>query len=165
MPEGAWRCGTSTTSNPVVWIPRTCYCSAMLVNMIQASRCGLWALTLASLSCWSGALAVPDEDGIPRHGTFRHRYRRVKPLAISFPMFAFLIGCIHQPFPPSSFDCACLRMVPASMFFRSDDLPAMPCLVASVRRQVHCVLLLAVLLIATRVASSSCPSTEKRIVF
>jgi hypothetical protein len=34
-----------------------------------------------------GATAVPDEDGMPRHGIFRHRHLAVKPLAISFCPF------------------------------------------------------------------------------
>ena len=53
-------------------------------HLVIASSWGLQVLLLSSFSCSSAALAAPDEDGRPRHGSFRHCHMRVKPLSISF---------------------------------------------------------------------------------
>lgn len=78
-------------------------------HLVIASSWGLQVLLLSSFSCSSAALAAPDEDGRPRHGSFRHCHMRVKPLSISFSRILIFFNIQrHWSHLPISFFCSCL---------------------------------------------------------
>lgn len=108
----------------------------------------------------SGVPAVSDEDGIPRHGIFRHRPTSIKPPAISSTlMFVFFNLCICQKFLSISFHPfyrSDLRMSQFSRLFNSDDLLiTIPVLEALTRQYVEGTIRLADCLVMKQLTANS----------